>query len=723
MNVDEHRTLVSLCLVALMLMWVPISVGEHTEETHRPTPTCNADRTNWTMGLVMCEEGAALGYTLFSPIPSNTTYLIDHEGRYVHHWTSPGEHRPALSAYLLPDGDLLRTANNANNAVGNFSGGGTSGKVERIAWDGTLEWSWSYDRVDVITHHDIEPMPNGNILMIAWEDRSEEEALQAGRNPAIASDSPGGQNNVWPDHIIEVKPVGTNDAEIVWKWHAWDHLVQDHDETKDNFGVVADSPGKIDINYMGGTGNAAGRADWMHCNGIDYNPHLDQIALSCRSMNEVYIIDHSTTTEEAAGSTGGVSGKGGDILYRWGNPQVYDRGLSSDQQLFAQHDVQWIQAGHGQEGGLIVFNNGNGRYPAYSSVDIIQPTFENGSYTLQENGTYGPLGPAWSWDQGEAMYAGAISGAQALPNGHVLVTYGTQGTLYEVSPEGDIVWTYIGPIGSSGPFTQGEVIPEGNRAGSTANAIFKATHYTSAYLNATGQTISSGTYLEQWTDRCPSEVAWGWDRDGDGCVDDTDGDGVPDPFDRCLAGDDNLDLDQDNTPDACDDFVDRDDDGVKDSDDRCQGHDDAVDQDEDGTPDGCDDLIDQDGDGAADSEDRCQGHDDAMDQDADGTPDGCDDLLDSDGDGVADDQDVCEGDDTQDTDGDGVPDACDASPTGHLEDSENITEQVNASENTTNEVGDTATASVFDGAALPVAALLLFTVFGSGLWWLARRRN
>ena len=143
MNVDEHRTLVSLCLVALMLMWVPISVGEHTEETHRPTPTCNADRANWTMGLVMCEEGAALGYTLFSPIPSNTTYLIDHEGRYVHHWTSPGEHRPALSAYLLPDGDLLRTANNANNAVGNFSGGGTSGKVERIAWDGTLEWSWT----------------------------------------------------------------------------------------------------------------------------------------------------------------------------------------------------------------------------------------------------------------------------------------------------------------------------------------------------------------------------------------------------------------------------------------------------------------------------------------------------------------------------------------------------------------------------------------------------
>ena len=63
------------------------------------------------------------------------------------------------------------------------------------------------------------------------------------------------------------------------------------------------------------------------------------------------------------------------------------------------------------------------------------------------------------------------------------------------------------------------------------------------------------------------------------------------------------------------------------------------------------------------------------------------------------------------------------SPTDQLEESENITEQVNASESTTNEVGDTATASMFEGAALPVAALLLFTVFGSGLWWLARRRT
>ena len=653
------RRLSSMVIVGLLMMsTTPVGTGEVHESTAHPTPSCNANRTNWTVGLIFCEGNASSGFTLFSPIPSNTTYLIDHQGRLVHNWTSPGEHRPALSAYLLPDGDLLRTANIAATSVGNFSGGGTAGKVERISWDGTLEWSWTYDSDLYITHHDIEPMPNGNILMIAWEERTEEEALQAGRNPEIASDSPGGQNNVWPDHIIEVKPVGSDSADIVWQWHAWDHLIQDYDSTKDNFGVVEDHPGKIDINYMGGTGNAAGRADWMHCNGIDYNAVLDQIALSCRSMNEVYIIDHSTTTEEAAGSTGGNAGKGGDILYRWGNPQVYDKGLSSDQQLFAQHDVQWIEPGHPEAGNLIVFNNGNGRYPAYSSVDIIRPTLDNGTYVTEANGTFGPAQPAWSWSQGEAMYSGAISGAQALANGNILVTHGTQGTLYEVNQLGEIVWEYIGPIGSAGPFEQGEPVPEGNRVGSTANAIFKATHYTEAYLNATGQSIQPGAYIEPWTDACPSQDAWGWDRDGDGCVDDTDGDGVADPYDRCAAGDDNIDADQDGTADACDAFVDQDGDGVVDREDRCAGHNDSTDVDLDGVPDGCDDLVDTDGDAVADTDDRCQGHDDRIDVDNDGTPDGCDVLIDSDGDGVADSEDVCNGDDRLDTNDDGVPDDC-----------------------------------------------------------------
>ena len=660
---SKRRSAVS---IVFMFAFASLSAIAQTEPPVNPTPLCNAERTNWTVGLVFCDERASEGYTLFAPIPSNTTYLIDHEGRLVHTWTSPGEHRPALSAYLLPDGDLLRTANIAASSPGNFSGGGTGGKLERISWGGELEWSWEYSSETFISHHDIEPMPNGNILMIAWEERTEAEALQAGRNPEIASDSPGGQNNVWPDHIIEVEPVGNDSANIVWRWHAWDHLIQDYDPSKDNYGVVADHPERININYAGGTGNAAGRADWMHCNGIDYNPVLDQIAISCRSMHEIYIIDHSTTTEEAAGSIGGNSGKGGDILYRWGNPQVYHQGLSSDQQLFGQHDVNWIPEGHPHAGSLSLFNNGNDRYPSYSSVEILSPpTDESGNYTIQSNGTYGPNAPDWSWNLGEVMYSGSISGVDMLPNGNMVVTHGTKGTLLEVDSSGEVVWTYINPVGPNGPYNQSEPVPPGQRAGTTANAVFKAHHISATHPALLNRTLTPLEYVENWQDLCPTEVAWGWDRNGDGCVDDTDADGVTDPYDRCPTGDDTVDVDLDDIPDACDAFVDSDDDGVPDEEDACQGHDDSVDADVDGVPEPCDDLVDSDNDGVADDLDQCNGEDDKVDVDSDGVPDGCDERIDSDNDGVPDESDACpDGDDTVDDDEDGTPNACDESPQG-----------------------------------------------------------
>ncbi len=462
-------------------------------------------------------------------MPSTSSYLIDQHGREIHSWESPGGHRPGLASYLLEDGDLLRSANIAQQAVGDFSGGGTAGKIERIGWDGTAEWSWEYSSMDYITHHDIEPMPNGNILAIAWEDKSEAEALQAGRNPAIASDAPGGNANVWPDHIIEIEPLANNQANIVWEWHAWDHLIQDYDASKDNYGVVSEHPELLDINFVGATGNQAGRADWMHCNGIDYNAALDQIALSCKNTNEFYIIDHSTTTAEAAGHTGGNSGKGGDFLYRWGNPQAYDGGLSSDQQLFGQHDVQWIEEGREGSGDFLVFNNGNGRSPSYSSVDVIQVAYVEGNYPLQSNGTWGPNAPSWSWGLDQDIYAQSISGAERLPNGNTLVTFGTQGTLIEVDLEGEIVWKYISPVTNQGILSQGDEIPAGNNAGSTANVIFKVRRYAVDLPVFTEKGVTPGDYLETWTDLCPEEESLPWDSDGDGCIDDSDGDSVEDP--------------------------------------------------------------------------------------------------------------------------------------------------------------------------------------------------
>jgi hypothetical protein len=94
-------------------------------------------------------------------------------------------------------------------------------------------------------------------------------------------------------HLIEVDPAS---GTTVWQWHVWDHLIQDADPTKENYGQVADHPELIDLNY-GGTGRP-GNPDWNHINSIDCHEELDQVLLSVHSFSEIWVIDHSTSTPE-----------------------------------------------------------------------------------------------------------------------------------------------------------------------------------------------------------------------------------------------------------------------------------------------------------------------------------------------------------------------------------------------------------------------------------------
>jgi hypothetical protein len=64
-----------------------------------------------------------------------------------------------------------------------------------------------------------------------------------------------------------------------------------------------------------GTSTTPGGDAWLtrdrnHINSVAYNPELDQIMLSVREYCEVWIIDHGTTTAEAASHKGGKRGKG-----------------------------------------------------------------------------------------------------------------------------------------------------------------------------------------------------------------------------------------------------------------------------------------------------------------------------------------------------------------------------------------------------------------------------
>ncbi len=430
-----------------------------------------------TVGLFQNTAEAYNGYSLIFPLFNENTYLINNCGEVVNQWES--DYDPGASAYLLENGNLLRTA----SIEGSFSVGGKGGRIEMFNWEGDLEWGYDYLSSTFHPHHDISYLPDGNILIIAWEEKTKEEAIAAGRNPSFF----GTQNRIWSEKIVELKPIGSNDAEIVWEWHLWDHLIQDFDETKDNYGIVAEHPELLDINYVTNSG-----VDWIHLNSIDYNESLDQIILSSRVLSEFWIIDHSGSTEEASGHTGGNSGKGGDFLYRWGNPETYQRGTSTDKKLFSQHDVHWIPDGYLNEGEIMIFNNGAGRPSGnYSSVDILMPPIDtDGNYQFDPNIAYGPNILSWTYEatMPESFFASKLSGAQRLPNGNTIICNGGNGQLFEVTSEKEIVWEYICPVNTDGPITQG------NSAG--GNSPFRVYRYGLDYPAFANKDLLAGEVIE-----------------------------------------------------------------------------------------------------------------------------------------------------------------------------------------------------------------------------------
>ncbi|MFZ1703469.1 MAG: aryl-sulfate sulfotransferase [Saprospiraceae bacterium] len=415
------------------------------------------------------------GYVLFAPLNSTTTYLIDKCGKQTKTW--PSNYRPGQACYLLPDGSLLRTGNSNNNV---FNVGGTGGIVEKIDWNGELSWSYTVSDASKCQHHDVKALPNGNILIIAWELKTKAEAIAAGRNPSLVG------NSIWSEQILEVQPTGTNAGIIVWEWHLWDHLIQDYDITKSNYGMVASNPQLININYNANANNS----DWIHLNSIDYNPVLDQIVLSSHNFDEIWIIDHSTNTSQAASDKGGNSGNGGDILYRWGNPAAYKKGTTADQKFFGQHNAYWIESGYPFENQIMVFNNGLARPGGnYSTVEIIDPPVDGYNYiaTLP----YLPALTSWNYNYENTndLFSKNISGAQQLPNGNVLICSGESGTFTEITTSGTQVWKYINPVNNTGAIIQGTTNP-------IKNNVFRCSYYPTSYSGFDGHTLNAGNTIE-----------------------------------------------------------------------------------------------------------------------------------------------------------------------------------------------------------------------------------
>ncbi|QDU65434.1 aryl-sulfate sulfotransferase [Engelhardtia mirabilis] len=454
-------------------------------------------------GLVTHESGATPGLTIVAPINSRSLHLVDLDGEIVHTWET--DHAPGEWCYLLDDGLLLRSAREDDDP--HFRGGGIGGRLQLLAPDGTVRWTHRIANENRHSHHDIEPLPNGNLLVIVWERKSAAEAIARGRDPKAV-----GAAGLWPDAIFELEPTLPEGAAVVWEWHAWDHLIQDHNPQAEGYGDVPAYPGRIDINgdhrrdrplteaereqeriqfeQLAALGYVAGApvaddgatpdrsfldesGDMLHTNAVAYLPEHDLIVLSTPEFGELWILDHSTTTEEAASDSGGRFGHGGEILWRWGNPRRYGRGGEEDQHLFYQHNPTWLASDEPDELRLLVFNNrahGDGDVQFSSVEELVIPFDRERGFNLPPDAPYGPAELAWSYRDPGNFYSSFISGAQRLPSGNTLVCSGAAGRLFEVTAAGRVVWDYYGDLG-------GDVVPPDHAGKAPAQAIFRTTRY------------------------------------------------------------------------------------------------------------------------------------------------------------------------------------------------------------------------------------------------------
>ena len=453
-----------------------------------------------TVGFISGTDEVQPGYTLFAPISTGETYLIDECGQKINEWSVDGN--AGLMARLTDEGSLIYCRRTGSDF---FAAGGIGGQVIALAWNGMLQYILPLADEEFHQHHDINILPNGNLLLVGWEYISAQEAKAQGRSIV-------NEGGIWSEKIREIKPNGGIDPEVVWEWRVWDHLIQSVSDTFPNYGFAVENPHRIDLNFTNGITPSV--QDWLHVNAVDYNEELDQIIVNCRNFSEFWVIDHSTSTEEAAGTAGGNFGKGGDILFRWGNPGSYGAGSDNERAFYAQHDAHWLPAGSDDYGKIAVFNNGLGRPDGlYSTIDFVEPVIENNAYQFIGN-RFAPLDVEifYGGPEGDDQYifSSRISGSQRLENGNTLICLGQLGEFIEINADKEIVWDYINPAGNV-ITTQGDP-PNG------ANNVFQAVKYEYDFAGFEGKNMEPGNRIElEPIDNCElilnTEIAENYDID------------------------------------------------------------------------------------------------------------------------------------------------------------------------------------------------------------------
>ena len=331
------------------------------------------------------------GCTLITPIGGDSTYLIDQGGRIVHVWQMPA-FQPGYG-YLLPGGNLLvRGQPLDQTGSGIATAGGRADILVELDWDGNEVWRWEHSAF----HHDMCRLPNGNTLVIVWEqmpgylaDRvrgfmdpemtarltGDEEHFRFIMKGLGVGGRPRDLSGFLGDAIMEINPQG----EPVRVWHAWEHLDPESD-------IVC---------------TKEFRHEWSHANSVEYGSTGD-VLVSFRELSTVVRI----------------SWPEGKVLWKWGGGKISH-----------QHDATFTS-----ENRMMVFDNGP-HHPIVPRSRVIEVDMTTDKIVWQ----YYP-------EHVFSLFSGHIAGAERLRNGNTLICEGQSGRVFEVTPECDVCWEWVSPF-------------------------------------------------------------------------------------------------------------------------------------------------------------------------------------------------------------------------------------------------------------------------------------
>ena len=315
--------------------------------------------------------------------------LIDMNGNVVHTWNV----EPYFNkrARVLKNGHLLYA--------------GPDKRVIQYDWDSNIVW----EHKGIGSVNDLRILPNGNRLLIAHEPipqsaQGKVEDVSEKIAPWWGPRMRGSEEHQQGGDIFEVNLNG----EVVWEWHAHDHL---------------------DLNLFS---PLTPLNDWLHMNSIAPLPENKwydagdkrfkpgNILINPRNINMMYIVDKQT----------------GSVV--WEGTHNYKGGMAHS------HEPEMIEKGLPGAGNIILFDNSlfprNRTHTGQTFIIELDPTTMEIVWKYETEG-YANI----------KFFSKTMGTQKRLPNGNTFIGEDNTGRLFQVQPDGTIVWEFINRGGTTRP--------------------------------------------------------------------------------------------------------------------------------------------------------------------------------------------------------------------------------------------------------------------------------